>query len=150
MHGKDIFCSKETEMLQTQSLWRNYCGRHWTSEHNKCRVQLKALHPGQCNTGDQWSIKAALLCLWTLAFSLVQGTVNFVLLHLTQVTVHSECSIFPFLCTDTMSVWSCPVYCSWEIFTDTAASDGVKNKVHGRSDQTYVRPELTWTLFYLT
>lgn len=28
---------------------------------------VKALHTGQCNRGDQWSIKATLLCLWTLA-----------------------------------------------------------------------------------
>lgn len=69
-----IYFPLKRQMLQTQSLWRNYCGRLWTSEHNKCKVLLKALHAGQCNRGDQWSIKAALLCLWALALFRGQWT----------------------------------------------------------------------------
>lgn len=41
------------------------------------------------------------------------------------------------------SGWYFPVYCSWEIFIDSAVSDRVKSKVHESNDQMSVRPELT-------
>lgn len=139
-HGEDIFCSKRTEMLQTWSVWRNYCGR--TEPPNM-------LNAKSCvKSHASWAAQQMKLMISKLSVSTVLQTcsghskLNFATSH-TGNSSFWMVHISFLLCSLLRSGWYFPGYWSWEIFIDSAVSDGVKNKVHEGNDQMYVRPEMT-------